>query len=566
MHYRPQGVRSPELGKRLELIHSDIELPLTNPDFQPQVWSETFIVVDLETTGLRASDAITEIGAVKIRNSRIIDTFSTLVNPGVPIPPKITALTGITHSMVQSGLEPREALTQFFKFAQLDRSILVAHNAEFDCGFLSRAAAANDLAWAKPRTIDTLALARTVLPRPIVSSHSLPALAKFFAVSTPQAHRALADAYTCAEVFAGLVKRLEDAGANTFDDLLVAAETVPYRHRKKASLANDLPTSPGVYTFWGESDVPLYIGSATNCRSRVRSYFSTSEKRRRICAMLDQVHRVSVEPTTSTLEARIEELRAIRSQKPLFNSASRHQTDTTWLTLRNSQLVTTHTLTNSEAPYALGPYRRTHHALKARQAILLSMGRPYDLLSAPSVQPVTIRDEQVACRLLQGRGATVPDVLIRLMVELSDSSQYEQAATIRDYLSYYFQGLERQRDTTLVARAELVVWAHHLSGGGWRVHAASRGKLLASRLTAPRTSPAAVVEELTAIEPLPGCGTYLNHATWEEVRVLSRDLFSDTARLIDWRSPDWWAFPADSDLRLVDRWPAVSNRGPLRTS
>lgn len=566
MHYRPQGARSPELGKRLELVHTDAELPLSDPEFQRQVWAETFVVVDLETTGLSARDAITEIGAVKIHNSRIIDSFSTLVNPGIPIPPKITALTGITHSMAQSGLEPREALSQFFKFAQLDRSILIAHNAEFDCGFLSRAAAANELAWEKPRTIDTLALARTVLPRPIVSSHSLPTLARFFAVPTPHAHRALADAHTCAEVFAGLVKRLEDAGARSLDDLIVAAETVPYRHRKKASLANELPTSPGVYTFWGNSEVPLYIGSATNCRSRVRSYFSTSEKRRRICAMLDQVSRVSVEPTTSTMEARIEELRAIRTQRPLFNSASRHQTDTTWLTLRDSQLLTTHTLTDREAPYALGPYRRTHHALKARQAILLALGRPYDVLDAPSVQPVSVSEKQTVQRLLQGRGGTVPDALMRLIMELSDGSEYEQAATLRDYLSYYFQGLERQRDTSLVARAELVVWAHHLSRGGWRIHAASRGKLLASQLTAPRTSPATVVEELTSLEPLPNCGTYLSHATWEEVRILSRDLFSDTARLIEWRSPDWWAFPADSDLRFVDRWPGNFNPAARRTS
>ncbi|MDO5728966.1 MAG: exonuclease domain-containing protein [Actinomycetaceae bacterium] len=556
MHYRPQGVRTPELGKRLELPVSDTDGTPPDQQFYDDVWAHTYIVVDLETTGLSSADAITEIGAVKIRHAKIVETFSTLVNSGVPVPPKITALTGITTSMTQSGLTPREAITQFFEFAQLDTSILIAHNAEFDCGFLSRAASAHGIAWVKPRTIDTLALARTVLPRPIVSSHSLPVLARFFAVATPQAHRALADAYTCADVFAGLVKRLEEAGARSFDDVMVASQTVPYRHRKKVSLAHDLPTSAGVYTFWGESEVPLYIGSATNCRSRVRSYFSSSEKRRRICAMLDQVTRVSVQPTTSTLEARIEELRAIRTQKPLYNSASRHQKDTTWLTLRDRQLLTTHVLTPQEAPYALGPYRHTRHALKARQAILLALDQPYDFLRSLSAQPTSVADEKAVLSFLQGRGGRVPKTLTALMTELSQRSEYEQAATIRDYLAAYFHGVKRQRDTALIGRADLVVWAHHLSVGGWRIHAASRGKLLDSQLTAPKTSPAAVAKALSSLAPLPDSGAYLADATWEEVRVISRDLFSDTARLIEWRSDDPWAFPADSDLRELIRWPS----------
>lgn len=560
MDYRPWGTRSPEVSRRLSdtATSSHDHVP-----FQTDVWSRTFVVVDIETTGLSTRDAITEIGAVKISGGHVVDTFSTLVDPGIPIPPKITALTGITTSMVRSGLNPREALGQFLDFAQLSESVLVAHNAEFDCGFLTRECRVHGLAWPRPYALDTLALARTVLPRPIVSSHRLPTLAQFFAVPTPDAHRALADAHTCVAVFYGLVEHLEQAGARTFDDLMVASQTVPYRHRKKVALAADLPTTPGVYTFFGDSEVPLYIGSATNCRSRVRSYFSAAEKRRRIRSMLDQVERVEVTPTVSTLDARILELQHIRNEKPLFNSASRHQRDTTWLVLRDKCLEITHQIDSSEALKSLGPYRRATHALKARRAVLLALGRPYDPLESVSVRPVTVDDSGTAGRMVAGQGSEVIEVAGALMQKLADSGEYEQAATIRDFLFYYLHGVERQRNTALVARAELLVWGHHLAEGGWRLHAASHGRLLESRLTAPRTSPARDADDLCALAPLAD-SEYLAHATWEEARVISRDVFQHGARLIAWHSSDSWSCPVDSAAKYL----AFLNRasGPSRRS
>ncbi|MDO5720114.1 MAG: exonuclease domain-containing protein [Actinomycetaceae bacterium] len=559
MDYRPWGPRSPEVVRRLSRSPSfDSE----DIDFLGDVWSHTFVVVDIETTGLTARDSITEIGAVKIRGGHVVDEFSTLVNPGIPIPPKITALTGITPSMVESGLSTKDALTQFLDFAEFTEAILVAHNAEFDCGFLTRACHEHGLSWPRPYALDTLALARTILPRPVVSSHRLPTLAQFFRVPTPHAHRALADAHTCVAVFSGLIDRLEQAGARTFDDLMVASQTVPYRHRKKVALAADLPTSPGVYTFYGDSNIPLYIGSATNCRSRVRSYFSAAEKRDRIRSMLDQVERVTVTPVVSTLDARILELQRIRDEKPLFNSASRHQRDTTWLVFRNGSLEITHRLEASEALGALGPYRRVSHALKARRAILLSLGYSYDPLETVSVRPVSVEDGETAARLVAARGSEVVDAANALMRKLAETGEYEQAATIRDHLFYYLHGVERQRDTALIARARLLVWGHHLVEGGWRLHAASRGRLLGSRRTPPGTSPAGDADALCALSALPA-REYLAHATWEEVRVISRDVFQRGARLIAWDSDDSWSCPIDSaarDLAFLDQLPGPSRR------
>ncbi|MDO5035034.1 MAG: exonuclease domain-containing protein, partial [Actinomycetaceae bacterium] len=413
------------------------------------MWEKTYVVVDLETTGLSATDQITEIGAVKVRGQKVVEQFNTLVNPGVEIPPRITALTGITDSMVEDAPTPGEAIAAFLEFAELENSILIAHNASFDTGFLIRGAEAADLKWPKPTVIDTLALARTILPRPLISNHRLATLVKYFGVVNPSSHRALADATVTADVFAGLVNRLDEAGATDFADLFVAAQPVPYRHRKKVALAKDLPAEPGVYRFLSADGLTLYVGSATNLRSRVRSYFSASEKRRRIHAMLDQVDSLKVEVTSTPLEARVRELHAIAGERPLFNSASRHQEDTAWLVLENGFLRVVHTITPQQAPSALGPYRRVTHALKAREAILLTLGQDPMVLADLPVGDVGVDNEELATLCLQGRGHKVSETLLAIMSELSTQSQYEFAARIRDYFSYYLQGIERQRDTAL---------------------------------------------------------------------------------------------------------------------
>ncbi len=118
----------------------------------------TFCVVDLETTGGSASgDAITEIGAVKVRGGEVIGEFQTLVNPGAPIPASIVVLTGITQAMVISAPPVEEVLPSFLEF--LGDAVFVAHNSHFDLGFLNAAAVGLDYGKLPNRTLDTVALA-----------------------------------------------------------------------------------------------------------------------------------------------------------------------------------------------------------------------------------------------------------------------------------------------------------------------------------------------------------------------------------------------------------------------
>src|SRR3954452_12013274 len=127
----------------------------------------TFVVVDLETTGGRASgdghDSITEIGAVKVRGGEVLGELATLVDPGRDIPPQIVALTGITTAMVCDAPTIDRVLPAFLEFAR--GAVLVAHNAGFDVGFLKAAANQCDIVWPRLPVLCTVRLARRVLSR-----------------------------------------------------------------------------------------------------------------------------------------------------------------------------------------------------------------------------------------------------------------------------------------------------------------------------------------------------------------------------------------------------------------
>lgn len=170
------------------------------------------VVVDVETTGwLAESASITEIGAVRLAAGLPAVEFSALVNPQMPIPAEITTLTGITDDMVRDQPAIGQVLPRFLEFAK--GSMIVAHNAPFDLGFLTTACAANDLTWPHCAVIDTAVLARLVLPPGEVTDHKLTTLAAHFGTRTRPCHRALADAKATADVLAGLLGRVETASA-----------------------------------------------------------------------------------------------------------------------------------------------------------------------------------------------------------------------------------------------------------------------------------------------------------------------------------------------------------------
>lgn len=176
----------------------------------------TFICFDIETTGLSAArDKITEIGAVKVENGVITDTFSTFANPEMPIPQKITQLTGITDDMVKDAPSQSEAVGAFLEFA--GDNVLVAHNAPFDTSFIAKAC--EDMGREYNYTsIDTVAISRAILTD--IKNCKLDTVAKFLRLGDFNHHRATDDAEMLARIFINLCQRLtDDYGITKTDDI-----------------------------------------------------------------------------------------------------------------------------------------------------------------------------------------------------------------------------------------------------------------------------------------------------------------------------------------------------------
>ena len=173
---------------------------------------DTFIIFDIETTGLYpASCGITEIGAVKIKNGEIFEEFHTYTDPGHPIPPEITQLTGITDETVRGAPKIGEALRAFFKFAGGD--MLVAHNAaRFDMLFIKKYAAENKIKFNNPY-LDTLAMSRNINKN--LKKHNLEALVDFYKITDFIHHKASDDARALAQIFFAMTEQLKSFGIAT---------------------------------------------------------------------------------------------------------------------------------------------------------------------------------------------------------------------------------------------------------------------------------------------------------------------------------------------------------------
>ena len=184
-----------------------------------------FAVIDLETTGWSPAAAeITEIAAVRVRGARRLGEFASLINPGVPVPPSIEDLTGITDWMLASAPKLAAVLPGLLAFA--DGCVLVAHNAPFDIGFLMAACAECGLTWPGFTVLDTVMLARRVMDPDEVPDCKLGTLAGFFRTRTAPSHRALSDARATADVLGWLIRRLAHRGVRTLSQLSEWPEVV----------------------------------------------------------------------------------------------------------------------------------------------------------------------------------------------------------------------------------------------------------------------------------------------------------------------------------------------------
>ena len=293
---------------------------LTLDDLGTPLRDVTFCVIDLETTGGSPTDCqITEVGAVKLRGGECLGTFQTLVNPGCAIPPEITVLTGITHSMLLPAPRIETVLPSLLEF--VGDAVIVGHNIRFDLSFLNAALQHAERPRLANRHVDTVALARRLV-REEVPNCKLGTLASHFGLPNRPSHRALDDALATGDLLHLLLERAGGLGVTGLDDLLALPTLAGHAQAAKLKLTEHLPRSPGVYLFRDRRGDVLYVGKATDLRARVRSYFSGDE-RRKIGALLRETIRIDHVEHPHTLAAAVHEVRLIHRFQPRYNRQAR---------------------------------------------------------------------------------------------------------------------------------------------------------------------------------------------------------------------------------------------------
>jgi DNA polymerase-3 subunit epsilon len=321
----------------------------------------TYVVVDLETTGLRPGQSgICEIGAVRLRGFEVDAEFQTLVDPGLPIAAGVSALTGLRSEQLRGAPRPAEAVRTFLDFA--GDAVLVAHNARFDLAFLDRETERLTGSRIGSAVLDTVRLARTLLAGR-VSSFGLAQLAWFLDTAERPCHRALPDARATSELLLALIGLAQERGARTVADLAALGATRTRRLLDKRHLAYGAPSHPGVYLFLGRNGQILYVGRARDLRSRLRSYFRSDRQRPAVEAALAAAERIEWRVTGSELEAALEELRLIRELRPPGNARVSRPERHVWLRQRGDSVVA------STRPSPVGPLRSRRTAQLAARVL-----------------------------------------------------------------------------------------------------------------------------------------------------------------------------------------------------
>jgi DNA polymerase-3 subunit epsilon len=272
--------------------------------------------VDLETTGGSVGDhRITEVGVVEV-GPHGATRWSTLVDPQQPIPPFIQQLTGITDAMVRGAPTFESIAGELFE--RLDGKLFVAHNASFDRGFLRGEFRRAGLAF-NPDVLCTVRLSRALFPAE--KRHGLDALVERHALVPSDRHRALADA----DLLWQFWQRLH--GLVPIDVLRTQIERTMRRYRLAGDITEDLldtaPAGCGVYAFYGEGDVPLYVGRSVRLRQRLRTHLTSEKRSSKDMRLAQQVRRVEWRATGGEIGALLAEAQWVAMLRPGQNRAPR---------------------------------------------------------------------------------------------------------------------------------------------------------------------------------------------------------------------------------------------------
>lgn len=456
----------------------------------------TFVVVDTETTGSKpGEDRLIEVAAVRVVGGQVVDTFQQLIDPGCAVPKRITWLTGISTAMVFGQPSAADVMPRFVEF--LGDAVLVAHNLPFDARFLDLALDDAGLPGLRNPALDTLRLARRLLPA--LPSKGLSGLTAHFGIQVHGRHRALGDATATAELLTILLGRMRvEFGVATVADAL-AFQRARYREtrrepghltRIREAVLPGLPDRPGVYFMRDARGSILYIGKAKSLRNRVRSYFTGVETHPpRTRKLIRAVRDVTWRETGTELAALLEESRLIKTHLPVHNRALRRYRDYPFLRLDTTHRFPTVSWTpriaHDGAEY-YGPLGRRGQAEELVELIgrlfrlrecadtVFHLGRPclyHDMgrCGAPCAGFTSAEayDDEVdrVRAFLSGRDAEALATVEQAMRDAAASLDFESAGWYRDQLRRLERTMGRQRQVASAVHEHDAVLVEPLAPG-----------------------------------------------------------------------------------------------------
>ncbi len=276
-----------------------------------------FAILDIETTGgSPASEKITEIAIYFHDGQKVVDEWSTLINPEKPIPYFITGLTGITNEMVSGAPRFYEVAKEIVE--KTENHTIVGHNVSFDYSFIRSEFKRLGFDFSR-KTLCTVKLSRKLIPGH--KSYSLGKICKEMGIVIEERHRAAGDALATVKLFEILLdKNNGDNGSG-----LISEPAGRYKNLNEHLTVGDIESIPeacGTYYFFDDKQQLLYIGKSKNIRHRVLSHLGNTNSKRAL-EMKQRIHTISFELTGSELIALLKESREIKDQKPMYNRAQK---------------------------------------------------------------------------------------------------------------------------------------------------------------------------------------------------------------------------------------------------
>jgi DNA polymerase III subunit epsilon len=532
----------------------------------------TFVVLDLETTGLTPGrDRITEVGAVKVRGGEVLGELQTLVHPGRPIPPAVSAVTGITDGMVAAAPPIEAVLPTVLRF--LGDAVLVAHNARFDLSFLRAACEQHHHGTLDPLVVDTARLARRLVADE-VRDRRLATLARHLGSRVVPDHRALTDARATVDVLHGLLERAGSYGATTLEDLRDLARSRSEKAFRRVGLVREAPAATGVYRFLDERGEVLYVGKATDLRSRLRTYFG-QDPRRRIADLVRETAEVTWTLTPTLLEAEVVEVRAIHAHAPRYNRRSRHPQRGVHVALTREAFPRLSIVREPRASHArtLGPLasRRTAEALLEAVHEVLPLRTCTGRLRVAQDHPACVLKDLGRCGA-PCDGSQDADAYSEVVAALHDAlddpsrlleplrarmlavaaeGRFERARALRRRLHLLGRTLEEHRRLTALAAVDRLVAARRTgevaADGTVEVELVEvvRGRLGATRRT---VTAAPTVDALAELLP-PSLGEAADPFDAEERRLVLAWLDRPGVRIV--ASEGGWSEPVPGGAALT---------------